>query len=244
MKELEEQLYGIVQMLKTQLNLLKEGGLSYIPKHQGIEVSNYTDSRPLIEKEDLGTILKDLGNCQRCKLCRGRTNLVFGTGDKGASLVFVGEGPGAEEDRQGEPFVGRAGQLLTKMINAMGFERQQVYICNVVKCRPPNNRDPERDEIDACEPFLKRQLFAINPTVIVGLGRYACQTLLKVDTPMSKIRGQWQRYEGIRFMPTYHPAYLLRNPSAKKEVWKDLKLVLDELSLYKKEGRSECDPLN
>lgn len=181
--------------------------------------------------ESLDDVRADIGDCQRCKLCHGRTNIVFGVGDPNARLVFVGEGPGAEEDKQGEPFVGRAGQLLTKMINAMGLERSQVYICNVVKCRPPDNRDPEADEIAACETFLKRQLLSIKPQIIVGLGRYACQTLLKSQTPMSKLRGHWHEYDGVKFMPTFHPAYLLRNPPAKKEVWEDLQVVMRELGL-------------
>ena len=170
-------------------------------------------------------------NCKRCKLCENRTQIVFGCGDPKARVVFVGEGPGADEDAQGVPFVGRAGQLLTKMINAMGLSREQVYICNVVKCRPPQNRNPEPDEIAACEPFLKQQLDLIKPQVIVGLGRYACQTLLQQSTPIAKIRGAWHEYQGIKFMPTFHPAYLLRNPPAKKFVWEDLQAVMRELGI-------------
>jgi DNA polymerase len=191
-----------------------------------------SDSNPTTAPLQMLEKLRDeIGDCQRCKLCEGRTNIVFGVGDEKARLVFVGEGPGAEEDKQGEPFVGRAGQLLTKMIGAMGLSREQVYICNVVKCRPPENRDPEPDEIAACEPFLKKQLAIVKPHVIVGLGRYACQTLLKTAMPMSKLRGSWHEYDGIRFMPTFHPAYLLRNPPAKKEVWEDLQTVMKVLGL-------------
>ena len=141
----------------------------------------------------------------------------------------MGEAPGENEDLQGEPFVGRAGQLLTKMIEAMGFSRADVYICNVIKCRPPSNRNPEKDEIESCEPFLKKQLEIIKPKIIVGLGTYACQTLLQTQEIMSKIRGKWQQYENIDFMPTFHPAYLLRNPSSKKLVWEDLQEVMKKL---------------
>jgi DNA polymerase len=170
-------------------------------------------------------------DCSRCKLCQGRTNLVFGSGNPLAELVFVGEAPGAEEDKQGVPFVGAAGQLLTKMIDAMGYRRDDIYICNVVKCRPPGNRDPEPDEIAACEPFLKAQLRMIHPKVIVTLGRFAAQTLLRDSTPISRMRGHWHAYEGIPLMPTFHPAYLLRtgNPADKKHVWSDLQQVMKRL---------------
>lgn len=167
-----------------------------------------------------------VGDCRRCKLHRGRTNVVYGTGNPEAQLVFVGEGPGAEEDRQGVPFVGKAGQLLTKMIEAMGFRRDDVYICNVVKCRPPNNRDPEPDEVQACERFLKAQLGVLSPRVIVTLGKYAAQTLLRSKHPISQLRGQWAKYEGIDLLPTFHPAYLLRSPEKKREAWEDLQEVM------------------
>ena len=173
-----------------------------------------------------------IGNCSRCKLHRGRNSIVFGVGNPEADLVFVGEGPGADEDRQGVPFVGRAGQLLSKMIEAMNLSRDDVYICNVVKCRPPNNRDPEPDEVEACEPFLKAQLETLSPRVIVGLGRYAVQTLLQTRRPISRLRGGWHQYEGVDFMPTFHPSYLLRSPEKKREAWADLQKVmarLDEL---------------
>jgi len=170
-----------------------------------------------------------IGDCRRCKLHRGRTNIVFGVGDPDAELVFVGEGPGADEDRKGEPFVGKAGQLLTKMIEAMGYARNDVYICNVVKCRPPNNRDPEPDEVEACEPFLMTQLAIVKPKVIVGLGRHASQTLLRTRTPISSLRGKWFAYQGVDFMPTFHPAYLLRSPEKKREAWNDLQLVMAKL---------------
>ena len=174
----------------------------------------------------LDEVRRDLGDCKRCKLCGGRTQIVFGVGNPRAELVFVGEGPGAEEDRQGVPFVGAAGQLLTKMIEAMTFDRDQVYICNVVKCRPPGNRNPEPDEIEACEPFLKAQLAALQPKVIVALGKFAAQTLLRDQTAITRMRGQWRSYEGIPLMPTFHPAYLLRNPADKKLAWMDLQEVM------------------
>jgi uracil-DNA glycosylase family 4 len=176
----------------------------------------------------LRAVRADLGDCTRCKLRGGRTHIVFGVGDPAAQLMFVGEGPGADEDQQGEPFVGRAGQLLTKMIEAMGFARSDVYIANVVKCRPPGNRDPEPDEIEACEPFLKSQIAAIRPRVIVALGRFAVQTLLHDATPISRLRGKWREYEGVKLMPTFHPAYLLRSPAEKKPAWEDLQLVMKE----------------
>ena len=171
----------------------------------------------------------DLGDCTRCKLSGGRTHLVFGVGNPAAEVMFVGEGPGADEDRQGEPFVGKAGQLLTKMIEAMGFGRGDVYIANVVKCRPPGNRNPEPDEIEACEPFLRAQIAAIGPKVIVALGKFAAQTLLRDGTPITRLRGRWARYGGVKLMPTFHPAYLLRSPEEKKKAWEDLQLVMKEL---------------
>ncbi|HXW52870.1 MAG TPA: uracil-DNA glycosylase [Myxococcota bacterium] len=236
MSEWEIELRQSIQMLKVRLNLLKESGMTYIDKTESSE-KKIDMKLPLLEgTKMLDNLRKQIGDCQRCKLCHGRKNIVFGSGKPDAKLVFVGEGPGAEEDAKGLPFVGRAGQLLTKMINAMGFSREEIYICNVVKCRPPENRDPEPDEIEACEPFLKSQLSIIKPKVIVGLGRYACQTLLKSNTPMSKLRGHWNDYEGISFMPTFHPAYLLRNPPAKKEVWEDLQRVMAFL-----QGRIEGD---
>jgi DNA polymerase len=173
----------------------------------------------------LALVREDLGDCRRCKLAPLRTNLVFGVGNPNAHLVFVGEAPGADEDAQGEPFVGKAGQLLTKMIEAMGYARQDVYICNILKCRPPGNRNPEPDEIEKCEPFLKAQLSALRPRMIVALGKFAAQCLLRDDSPISRLRGNFRSYEGIQLMPTFHPAYLLRDPSKKKEAWSDLKAV-------------------
>lgn len=180
----------------------------------------------------LEALLAHIGDCQRCPLCSGRTNLVFGVGDPHADLMFVGEGPGRDEDLRGEPFVGRAGQLLTEIIEkGMKLRRQDVYIANVVKCRPPNNRNPEPGEIKQCMPFLARQVELVQPRVIVALGTFAAQTLLDVGTPISRMRGDWHAYRGVKVMPTFHPAYLLRNPSDKKLVWADIKLVMAELGL-------------
>ncbi len=180
------------------------------------------------QTESLTDIRSDLGDCQRCKLASGRTHIVFGSGHAAAKLMFVGEGPGFEEDQQGEPFVGAAGQLLTKIIAAINLSRKQVYICNIIKCRPPGNRNPEPDEIEACLPFLERQIAAIQPDLICALGKVAAQTLLNSDVPISRLRGRFYDFNGIRLMPTYHPAYLLRNPDKKREVWEDMKMLMKE----------------
>lgn len=190
-----------------------------------------------IEGDSLERIRADIGDCTRCKLCRARQNIVFGDGNAKAELVFVGEGPGHDEDAQGLPFVGRAGKLLNQMIEAMGLERRDVYICNVVKCRPPENRTPEKDEIATCSPFLLRQLEAIRPKVIVCLGGVAAQTLLGTNRSISHYRGEWLEFRGARLMATYHPAYLLRNPNAKGDVWKDLQKVMAVLGLTGKKRR-------
>jgi uracil-DNA glycosylase len=173
-----------------------------------------------------------IGDCTRCKLAPRRTNLVFGVGNPHAQLMFVGEAPGADEDARGEPFVGRAGQLLTDIIErGMGISRSDVYICNVIKCRPPDNRNPELDEVASCEPFLFRQIEIVRPRAIVGLGTFAVQAVLKVKTPISKMRGKWHDFRGIRFMPTFHPAYLLRNPGDKRLVWADIQEVMRFLEM-------------
>ncbi len=172
--------------------------------------------------ETLDMIRKDLGTCQRCKLHKGRKHIVFGIGNPRAKLVLVGEAPGYEEDVQGQPFVGQAGQLLTRILRAIELAREDVYICNIIKCRPPGNRNPEPDEIAACIPFLRRQLRAIRPRLICALGTIAAQTLLGTDTPISQLRGHFHIYEGIHLLPTYHPAFLLRNPSKKRDVWEDM----------------------
>src|SRR5215469_6423976 len=173
-----------------------------------------------------------IGDCQRCKLAPLRKNLVFGVGNPNAELMFIGEGPGADEDAQGEPFVGRAGQLLTDIIErGMGLARSDVYICNVIKCRPPENRNPEPDEVAACEPFMLKQIEIVRPKVIVGLGTFAVQAVLKVKTPISKLRGRWHEVRGVRMMPTFHPAYLLRNPGDKRLVWADVQEVMKVLGI-------------
>ena len=180
--------------------------------------------------ESLEDIQKDLGDCRRCKLCLKRTHIVFGSGAPQAKLVFVGEGPGADEDAQGLPFVGRAGQLLTKIIEAIELSRSEVYICNVVKCRPPGNRFPEEEEIAACSPFLFRQLESIAPKIICCLGTAAAQTVLQTKLSIGKLRGRFHDYRGMQVMPTYHPSYLLRNPEAKRDVWDDIKKVRARLN--------------
>jgi DNA polymerase len=175
--------------------------------------------------ETLAAIREDIGDdCRRCKLhTLGRKQIVFGVGNPDADLMFVGEAPGADEDQQGIPFVGRAGQLLTKIIEAIGLTREEVYIANVIKCRPPQNRNPEPDEVDTCEPFLFRQIDVIKPKVIVALGKFAAQTLLRTEEPISRLRGRVSDFRGAKLIPTFHPAYLLRNPSSKREVWEDMK---------------------
>jgi DNA polymerase len=180
--------------------------------------------------EGLRRIREEIGDCRRCRLCERRTQVVFGVGDPAARLMFIGEGPGADEDAQGEPFVGRAGQLLTKMIEAMGLKRGQVYIANVVKCRPPENRTPLPDEVATCSPFLFRQIAAIAPRVIVCLGTPSAQAVLGTRETITRLRGTFREVGGFRVMPTFHPAYLLRNPAAKKEVWEDLKQVMAALA--------------
>jgi len=193
------------------------------------EISLFEEKR---ENDSLEKIRVDIGpDCTRCKLHKARTQVVFGVGNPNADLVFVGEGPGHDEDIQGEPFVGRAGKLLTQMIEAMGLKRSDVYIANVVKCRPPENRLPEKDEIAVCSPYLLRQLAAINPKVIVCLGACSAQTLLQTNQGISRFRGQFFDFHGSQLMATYHPAYLLRNPPAKADVWKDLQKVMAMLGL-------------
>jgi uracil-DNA glycosylase family 4 len=190
------------------------------------------DAASKIENDTLERIAADIGpDCTRCKLHRRRNKIVFGVGNPKARLVFVGEGPGADEDAQGIPFVGRAGQLLTQMIEAMGLKRDDVYICNVVKCRPPENRTPEPDEIETCSPYLLRQLEVIKPQVIVCLGAVAAKALLGVNTSMGKLRQQWFEFRSARLLATYHPAYCLRNPPSKADVWKDLQMAMVELGL-------------
>src|SRR5882672_3961280 len=179
----------------------------------------------------LKAIREDIGDCTRCRLHKGRTKLVFGVGNVNADIMFVGEGPGADEDAQGEPFVGRAGQLLNNMIAAMGIKREEVYIANIVKCRPRGNRTPEKDECDTCSPFLMRQIDVVKPRVIVALGAVAAKNLLAINDSMANLRGRWYDFRGSKLAVTYHPAYLLRDPRQKKEAWKDLQMVMKHLGL-------------
>ena len=188
-----------------------------------------SDSGPAAESTDLEGLASSLRNCARCRLSEKRTTVVFGEGAPDARIMFIGEGPGAEEDRTGRPFVGQAGQLLDRMVVAMGFQRAQTYIANVVKCRPPGNRDPKDDEIAACSGFLDRQIELIRPDVIVALGRSAANRLTGTDKPLGALRGRWSHYKGVPLLATYHPAYLLRTPADKRKVWQDLKLVMAKL---------------
>ena len=215
--------------IHRSLHLLAASG------HRGFECSG--KSLAMLEEwgswgdssfETLEDIRIDLGDCQRCRLAQGRNTIVFGAGNPRAKLVFVGEGPGFEEDRQGQPFVGAAGQLLTRIIEAIKLSRNQVYISNIIKCRPPGNRNPEPDEIDTCFPFLERQIAAIRPDFICALGTFAAQTLLRTDTPISRLRSHFHDYKGIKVLPTYHPAYLLRNNEKKRDVWEDMKMLMKE----------------
>ena len=239
-----EELAALSATLKRHLERRQRAGLRYLPKASavlpksvtpseipnlmgGSELDLLAEAHVAAQAESLEDLRTAIGDCQRCKLCSGRTNIVFGVGNSHAKLMFVGEGPGRDEDLKGEPFVGRAGQLLTDIITkGMGLKREDVYICNVVKCRPPENRNPEPDEVAACEPFLKKQIDIIGPDIIVGLGKFAVQTLLNSKVPISKLRGNWASYHGIKLMPTFHPAYLLRNPADKKLVWEDIKQVI------------------
>ena len=188
----------------------------------------------------LRLIREEIGDCTRCRLHKqGRKQIVFGVGNPHAELMFIGEAPGADEDEKGEPFVGRAGQLLTNMIKAMGLRREDVYIANIIKCRPPGNRTPERDECETCSPFLMQQIKVISPKAIVALGAVAAKTLLAVNAPMSELRGNWYDFRGTKLAVTYHPAFLLRDPRQKKETWKDLQMVMKELGLQIPEKAAE-----
>jgi len=212
-----------------------------IPKIASLPIAAGPSLFESVDKIVDDTLLKvreDLGECTRCKLHSTRHKIVFGDGNPKAELVFIGEGPGADEDAQGLPFVGRAGKLLTQMIEAMGLQRKDVYICNVVKCRPPENRQPEEDEVSTCSPFLLRQIDTIAPKVIVCLGAVAAKTLLQTNRGISQFRGEWLEFRGRKLLATYHPAYLLRNPPAKSEVWKDLQKVMAVLGLEVKKGKS------
>jgi uracil-DNA glycosylase family 4 len=212
----------------TLLNLVEKGHRGFDCSAGSLEKLADWGTAPQLLCETLQHIRLDLGDCQRCRLARDRKNIVFGAGSSSAKIVFVGEGPGFDEDQQGEPFVGAAGQLLTKIIEAIHLSREQVYICNIVKCRPPRNRNPQPDEINTCFQFLDRQIAAIRPDFICALGSVAAQTLLNTDVPISRLRGRFHDYKGIKLLPTYHPAYLLRNPEKKRDVWEDMKMLMKE----------------
>jgi uracil-DNA glycosylase len=212
----------------TLQTLAANGTRGFECSQESLEKLQKWGCQPVFSAEKLEDIRLDLGDCQRCRLACGRQHIVFGAGNPGAKLVFIGEGPGFEEDQSGQPFVGAAGQLLTRIISAIKLTRDQVYIGNIIKCRPPGNRNPEADEIDSCFPFLERQIAAIQPDIICALGTFAAQTLLKTTKPISVLRGRFYSYRGIKVLPTYHPAYLLRNPDKKREVWEDMKLLIKE----------------
>jgi DNA polymerase len=202
------------------------------PKPELIDISTSPESSISDPVEALRAIREDIGDCTRCRLAKqGRKQIVFGVGNPRAELMFIGEAPGADEDQQGEPFVGRAGQLLNNMIKAMGLQREEIYIANIIKCRPPGNRTPERDECETCSPFLMRQIATVKPKAIVALGAIAAKTLLAINAPMSELRGKWYDFRGTKLAVTYHPAYLLRDPRQKKETWKDLQMVMKDLGL-------------
>ncbi|MFP5247034.1 MAG: uracil-DNA glycosylase [Thermoanaerobaculia bacterium] len=218
-----------------ELALLRDLGFTHLdlstPVARTTAPTNHQPPTTNSSLDDWEILRAEAHNCQSCRLAGTRTNVVFGVGNPNADLMFIGEAPGRDEDLKGEPFVGRAGQLLTDIIKAMKLARDQVYIANVIKCRPPENRNPEPDELDACRPFIRRQVAIIQPKVIVTLGRFGLQSLTEKSYAISAVRGQWLDYNGIKLMPTYHPAYLLRNPAAKKEVWADMKKVMAELGI-------------
>lgn len=228
-QELRELVAGLEALLRFQSRLGWVGTprleKSISPPHQ----STKTDRPTLAE------IREEMGDCQRCKLAKGRTNLVFGEGSPQARLMFVGEGPGEEEDLQGRPFVGAAGQLLNNLLNKLGVRREDVYITNIVKSRPPKNRDPETDEVEACLPFLFKQIDSIRPLVIVTLGRPATQAILDTKAPLTKLRGNWQKFQGIRVMPTFHPSYLLRFPKERHKTWEDMQQVMEYLAVHEED---------
>lgn len=220
----------------THLDLVGSRQLRVGSRQLTVDRSEATAEVPVPVDSQLSTVHSELDalraeahDCTQCRLAGGRKNVVFGVGNPNADLMFVGEAPGRDEDERGEPFVGRAGQLLTDIIKAMKLTRDDVYIANVIKCRPPENRNPEPDELDACRPFIRRQVALIQPKVIVTLGRFGLQSLTEKGYGISAVRGKWLEYGGIKLMPTYHPAYLLRNPAAKKDVWADMKKVMAEL---------------
>jgi DNA polymerase len=223
-KELRE----LVDNLSVWLRYQRRLGWRGVPRHVAPQIADRKESADKVLS--LEEIRAEMGDCRRCKLYGGRTRLVFGDGAANARLMFVGEAPGAEEDKQGVPFVGASGQLLNKMLSKLGLRREEVYIANIIKSRPPGNRDPEADEIAACLPFLEKQIRAIRPRVIVTLGRPATHALLNTKVPLTRLRGQWQRYYDIRVMPTFHPSYLLRAPQERHKTWADMQQVMEYLT--------------
>ena len=226
---MEKKYEELIADLKTYLEYLKENGIEALPLSAETREPFLSPSSRPSAPLTLEAIRNELGDCRRCKLHRTRKTIVFGEGNTKATLMFVGEGPGFDEDAQGRPFVGRAGQLLTKIIQSIGLERSEVYIANIIKCRPPQNRNPEPDEIDACNPFLMKQIGAIRPKIICALGTFAAQTLLKTTEKISTLRGRIFDVDGVKVIPTYHPAFLLRNPEKKRQVWEDMKKMLEFL---------------
>lgn len=218
----EQEFQQILYSLQDYLLYQKEQGIEGLPTK--------SPQSTLAGIQSLEEIKRELGDCKRCKLHRHRRHIVFGTGSHEAKLVFVGEGPGEDEDIQGKPFVGRAGQLLTKIINSINLSREEVYIVNIIKCRPPKNRNPEPDEIRACEPFLLKQLDAIQPKIICALGTFAAQTLLETNEKISSLRGRFISYRNSKLIATFHPAFLLRSPQRKRDVWEDMKMIRREYS--------------
>jgi len=221
---MNQKVQEIVTDLKAYLEYLKGMGIEALPTAEQVEKMIVSEA-PTLEE-----IRTELGDCKRCKLHRTRRTIVFGEGNKKAKLMFIGEGPGYDEDVQGRPFVGKAGQLLTKIIQSIHLEREEVYIANIIKCRPPQNRNPEPDEIGSCSPFLMKQIQAIQPKIICALGTFAAQTLLQTNAKISSLRGRTFDLEGIKVLPTYHPAFLLRNPDKKREVWEDMKQIAEWLA--------------
>ena len=266
---MKNEIKELVDDIHTHLKYQKMMGIEEVPKCVSAEVhklkTDKQSSTQTLKHSNTQTLLdeikQEIGDCKRCKLCKGRTHIVFGVGNPNAKLMFIGEGPGADEDAQGEPFVGRAGQLLTKIIIAMGYKREDVYIGNIVKCRPPNNRNPEPDEMETCMPFILKQISEIKPKIIVTLGAIATKAFLNTEIPISKMRGKlldWEpktinwsfssnlifwdekkiepldfdKLPSCKLIPTYHPAFLLRNPNMKRPVWEDMQVVMKELSNY------------
>jgi len=248
-ESMNQNVWDLIGDLKSYLGYLKRLGITEFPlsdsRNEEMDPSSVSPGVETVREgglpycqatisqsgvSNLQEIRSELGNCQRCKLARTRRTLVFGEGNSKASLMLIGEGPGYDEDVQGKPFVGRAGQLLTKILQAIAIQRDEVYITNIIKCRPPQNRNPEPDEIESCYPFLLKQIQAIQPRIICALGTFASQTLLETDEKITSLRGRAYTFSGIQIFPTYHPAYLLRNPEKKREVWEDMKKIAKALS--------------